>query len=71
MFTKWAKEDMRETNSMFQHTVSDWYFFKAMTIWLLTQILLALFVWIRSKEPLVMLIWSCDNKSRLDVIENS
>ena len=55
---------MRENNSTYEHTVSEWYFFTAMSIWLLTPILLTLFLWISRKESLTILNGCCDNKFR-------
>ena len=69
-YTKWAKEHMRETNSTYEHTVSEGYFLTAMVIWLLTPIIFALFLWITKKKSLVILNgvfndkfeFRCDNK---------
>ena len=69
-YTKWAKDHMMETNSTYEHTVSEGYFFAAMAIWLLTPILLALFLWISKKKSLFILNnffndkfeLRCDNK---------
>ena len=69
-YTKWAKQHMVETNSTYEHTVSEGYFLTAISIWLLTPILLAFFMWISKQEPLVVLSeffdkpfeLRCDNK---------
>ena len=60
---------MRKTNSTYEHTVSEGCFFTAIAIWLLTPILLALFLWISEKESLYILNnftdkfeLRCDNK---------
>ena len=69
-YTKWAKEHMREANSTYEHTVSEGYFFTAMTIWLLTPILLALFIWISRKESLVILKGFFEDKFQFPYCEN-
>ena len=68
-YTKWAKKHVRETNSTYEHTVSEGYFFTAMAIWLLTPIIMALFLGITQKESLYILNTftdkfelRCDNK---------
>ena len=59
-YTKWAKKHMNETYSTYEHTVSEGYFLTAISIWLLTPLLLALFLCISSIEPLVILRRSFD-----------
>ena len=54
-YAKWSKDCTRETNSRYGHSVSEGYFLAAMTIWLITPILLAVFLWLREKESLVIL----------------
>ena len=54
-YTKWAKQHMVETNSTYEHTVSEGYFLTAISIWLLTPILLALFMLISIEDLLVIL----------------
>ena len=64
-YTKWAKEHMMETNSTYEHTVSEGYFFTALVIWSLTPILLALFLWIMEQKPLAILSAVFGNKFEL------
>ena len=64
-FTNWAKDHMWKTNSTYEHTVSEGYFWTAISIWLLSPIILALFMLILCKEPLCILNSFFDDKFEL------
>lgn len=51
-YNEWAKDYMERTNSTHEHTVSKIYFQTAMSAWLLTPTLLALFTLVSEKVPL-------------------
>ena len=69
-YVEWAKEFMERTNSTYEPKISQGYFLTAMTIWILTPMLLAVFILLKAQRPLHLLSVIFQNKFELDCDEN-